>query len=357
VTPLPLPDGIAQRRVAGVNGLDMHILEAGETHRPLLLLLHGFPEIAYSWRRVMQPLAEAGYWVVAPDQRGYGRTTGADMSFGADLAAYRPLALAHDALCLLRVLGREHCLLAGHDFGAVVAAHAALWRPDVFRRVALMSAPFPGPPTPGTRAPDLDAALGARGLEHYQWHYATARAEAGMLGAPCGLPAFLRAYFHMKGGAWHANTPQPLRDGSASELARLPRYYVMRRGETMADAVAAALDAPPDAWLPEPELAVYAAEYARTGFQGGLNWYAARISGRFAADAAMFHGRRIEAPCCFIAGARDWGIHQSPGALERMPDACAEWRGAHLLPGAGHWVQQEAPREVAGLLVEFVGAS
>jgi pimeloyl-ACP methyl ester carboxylesterase len=99
---------------------------------------------------------------------------------------------------------------------------------------------------------------------------------------------------------------------------------------------------------------VYAAEYARTGFQGGLNWYAARIGGRFAADAALFHGRRIECPATFIAGARDWGIHQSPGALERMPAACADWRGTHLVAGAGHWVQQENPAGVVALLRAFL---
>lgn len=353
--PLPLPDGIRQRVVEGVNGLDVFLLEAGDAHRPLLLLLHGFPEIAYSWRRVMLPLAEMGFWVVAPDQRGYGRTAGADTSYGADLAAYRPLALAYDALCLVRALGRQDCFLVGHDFGSVVAAHAALWRPDVFRRVALMSAPFAGPPAPnGPSVSDINARLNAVGLEHYQWHYSTARAEAGMIGAPCGLPRFLRAYFHMKGGAWPENDPRPLREWSAEELSRLPRYYVMRRGETMAEAVAAALDAPPDAWLPEAELGVYAAEYARTGFQGGLNWYAARVGGRFHADLALFHGRRIECPATFVAGARDWGIHQSPGALERMPSACADWRGTTLVPGAGHWVQQEAPEAVLAALRPFL---
>lgn len=355
LTPLPLPDGLRVRTVEGINGLGMHALEAGESDRPLLLLLHGFPELAYSWRKVMPPLAEAGFWVVAPDQRGYGRTVGAETGFGADLAQYRPLALAHDALRLVRALGREGCALVGHDFGAIVAAHAALWRPDVFRRVALMSAPFGGPPGFGPPPPpDVDARLEAVGLQHYQRHYATSRAEAGMLGAPCGLPAFLRAYFHMKGGAWHENDPAPLADWSAAELARLPRYYVMRKGETMGEAVAAALAAAADPWLPDAELAVYAAEYARTGFQGGLNWYAARRSGRFAADTGLFAGLRLRPPCCFIAGARDWGIHQSPGVLGRMPEVCADWRGLHLVPGAGHWVQQEAPGEVVERLLHFL---
>jgi pimeloyl-ACP methyl ester carboxylesterase len=358
MTPLPLPPDIRARRINAVNGLDMHVLEAGEADRPLLLLLHGFPELAWSWRHIMPALAEAGFWVIAPDQRGYGRTTGADTDFGADLAPYRPLALARDALALVQALGRRECQLAGHDFGSIVAAFAALARPDVFRRVALMSAPFAGPPAPGAPPPpDINAALHEIGRDHYQWYYSTGRAGPEMRDPPCGLAPFLRAYFHMKGGAWHENTPAPLADWSAGQLARLPAYYVMPLGATMAEAVAPALGAPPDPWLLETDLAVYAAEYARTGFQGGLNWYAARTSRRFEDDLGLFSGRRIEAPACFIAGARDWGIEQSPGTLARMPAACADWRGAHLLAGAGHWVQQEAPAEVGGLLRDFFRGS
>jgi len=107
-------------------------------------------------------------------------------------------------------------------------------------------------------------------------------------------------------------------------------------------------------WLPERELAVYAAEYGRTGFQGGLQWYRVRTSGRFDAEAQVFSGRRIEVPSVFIAGASDWGVHQVPGALDRMQEsACARMTGVHQVPGAGHWVQQEQPEEVTRLLLEF----
>src|SRR5690349_6305999 len=130
----------------------LHVLEAGfaEQGRPCLLLLHGFPELAYSWRKVMLPLAAAGYHVVAPDQRGYGRTTGWHAAYDGNLDPFRMPNLVEDALALLRALGHaEVAAVIGHDFGSPVAAYCALLRPDVFRRAALMSAPFPGPPVPG----------------------------------------------------------------------------------------------------------------------------------------------------------------------------------------------------------------
>ena len=124
-----LPAGVRSRIVAGVNGLDMHVLEAGfeEPERPCLLLLHGFPELAFSWRKVMVPLAAAGYHVVAPDQRGYGRTRGWDGDYDGDLASFRVLNLVRDALALVSGLGlRRVAAVIGHDFGSPVAAHCAL---------------------------------------------------------------------------------------------------------------------------------------------------------------------------------------------------------------------------------------
>ncbi|SFI28696.1 alpha/beta fold hydrolase [Albimonas pacifica] len=365
----PLPPSIRVRRVDGVNGLSMQILEAGhETpDRPLALLLHGFPELAYSWRRVMPALAEAGFHVVAPDQRGYGGTTGWDGRYDGDLAASRMLNLATDALTLVRRLGRERAeLLVGHDFGSPVASWAALTRPDVFERVALMSAPFAGPPPlpPGPAeppAPDIDAALAAlpRPRKHYQHHYATREAEAEMLGAPQGLHAFLRAYYHMKSADWAQNAPHPLDGWTAEALAQMPTYYVMDRACGMAETVAPHM---PDAetlaandWLTDPEMAVYAEAFARTGFQGALNWYRCSLDPAQLREHRLFAGRRIEAPAIFLAGASDWGIYQKPGADIRAMDdrAFARFHGVHLIEGAGHWVQQEQPEATVARLLAF----
>jgi pimeloyl-ACP methyl ester carboxylesterase len=357
-----LPPAIRTRIVERVNGLAMHVLEAGDAGRPVLLLLHGFPELAYSWRKLMLPLAEAGYHVIAPDQRGYGRTTGWDPAYDGDLDVVAQPNLVADVVALLGALGhRAVAAVIGHDFGASVAGWGALLRPDLFRAVALMSAPFGGAPSPG--APSREAIFEALGAldpprKHYQDYYATRAADADMRHAPQGIHAFLRGYFHHKSADWRANRPFKLAGTTAAEFAKMPTYYVMRRDQTMAQTVAAEMPSAAEIaacrWLPDVELAVYAAEFARTGFQGGLQWYRAR-QGKYAAALARYAGRTIDGPACFIAGQSDWGVHQAPGALERMESvACTRWRGTHLVEGAGHWVQQERPAAVMRVLLDFL---
>jgi pimeloyl-ACP methyl ester carboxylesterase len=374
---LPLPPGIRSRYVEGINGLCMHVLEAGfETRgRPCLLLLHGFPELAFSWRKVMPVLAEADYHVIAPDQRGYGRTTGWDASYDGDLAAFRLTNLVRDALGLVSAFGyRAVDAVIGHDFGSPVAAWCALLRPDVFRSVVMMSAPFAGPPQlpfntvdkPGGGASEdpvhRDLAALARPRKHYQWYYSTREADADMHHAPQGVHDFLRAYYHHKSADWTANKPAPLQAWSAAELAKLPTYYVMDLAKTMADTVAeempgaAAIAA--NHWLPDSELAVYSAEYKRTGFQGGLQWYRCGTSGAFNAELQLWSGRTIDVPSAFIAGRQDWGTYQRPGAFEAMQSsACSRMLLCRLIDGAGHWVQQEQPSEVARMLLQFVAVA
>ncbi len=369
-----LPQGIRTRTVEGINGMDMRVLEAGSEQptKGSLLLLHGFPELAYSWRKVMLPLADAGYHVIAPDQRGYGGTTGWDARYDGDLAASRPLNLVQDALTLLHGLGlREVAAVIGHDFGSSVAAWCALTRPDVFKSVVMMSSPFAGPPAistgkpqdqkPSAWGPALHQALAAlpRPRKHYQWHYATPAADPDMRHAAQGLHNFLRAYYHHKSADWVQNRPFKLGAASADELAKMPTYYLMDWHEDMAETVAHEMPSAAQIalcqWLPESELAVYAAEYARTGFQGALNWYRASISETMSAELKLFSGRRIDVPSMFIAGASDWGTYQKPGAFEAMQHtACSQMLACHLVPGAGHWVQQEQPEAVADLLLSFL---
>ena len=363
-----LPAGIRARFLEGINGLRMHVLEAGhETEgRPMLLLLHGFPELAYSWRKVMVPLAKAGFHVVAPDQRGYGRTTGWDAAYDGDLASFRLINLVRDMMGLLAALGRRTVTaVVGHDFGASVAAWCALIRPDVFRSLVLMSAPFSGPPvlspTPAVPADPVHAALAAlpRPRKHYQWYYSTRQANEDMWRCPQGVHDFLRAYYHHKSADWPGNAPFRLASWSAPELAKMPTYYIMDADQDMAATVAAERPAPEHVaacrWLTEAELRVYGDEYTRTGFQGGLQWYRCRTEGVGLGELQIFAGRQIETPALFIAGRNDWGIHQTPGAIERMQGtACADMRGVQLLEGAGHWVQQERPEAVTDLLLAFL---
>lgn len=365
-----LDPAIRVRRVAGVNGLDMQILEAGfeDTGRPTLLLLHGFPEIAYSWRRVMPKLAEAGYHVVAPDLRGYGWTTGWDGSYDGDVASFGMLNLVADCVALLHRLEKPKVrAVIGHDFGSPLAAFCALIRPDIFSSAILMSAPFAGPPAfpVGEAAPapepDNHAALAAleRPRKHYQWYYSTRKANDDMLRCDQGLSDFLRAYFHVKSADWPGNDPHPLPGGTAQDLAVMPTYYIMDAGETMAETVAPHM---PDAatvaacdWLTEADLTVYTQAYGRTGYQGGLNWYRNMTSDTLRAPLRLFSGKAIEVPVAFVGGEKDWGVYQVPGALERMAgEACADYRGTHLVPGAGHWVQQEQPGAVVETILGFL---
>ncbi len=377
-----LPDGIRSRFVEGVNGLRLHLLEAGfePPGRPRVILLHGFPELAYSWRKVMGPLAAAGFHVIAPDQRGYGRTTGWDPDYDGDLASFRILNLVRDVLALLSALGhRSVTAVVGHDFGSPVAAYCALARPDVFPAVALMSAPFRGPPAfpfgsaarggaeghadNSPAADDIDAALAAlpRPRKHYQRYYCTRAADAEMSDCPQGLAAFLRAYFHCKSGDWAGNRPFRLRDWSADELAKMPGYYIMDLAAGMAETVAAY--APSDeeiaacSWLSKAELRVYAEAFERTGFQGGLQWYRCIFDPGHVQELCLYSGRSIDVPACFIAGAKDWGVYQQPGALEAMQGvACSRMQSVDLVPGAGHWVQQERPDAVVQLLLRFLAS-
>jgi len=371
---IPLPSTIRSRTIENINGLSMHVLEAGfETRgRPCLLLLHGFPELAFSWRKVMPVLASAGYHVIAPDQRGYGRTTGWDANYDGDLASFRLLNLVRDALGLVSAFGYAHVdAVIGHDFGSSVAAWCALVRPDVFRSVALMSAPFAGaPPLPFNTADapakpvaedpvHRELAALPRPRKHYQWYYSTREANADMHRAPQGLHDFLRGYYHHKSADWKDNKPYPLKSWSAGELAKLPTYYVMDLAKDMAATVAEEM---PDAasiaanqWLPDRELSFYSGEYGRTGFQGGLQWYRCGTSGAFTPELQIFSGRTIDVPSCFISGKQDWGTYQRPGVYEAMQSkACTNMVGCHLIDGAGHWVQQEQPVQVSRLLLQFV---
>ena len=352
----------------------MHVLEAGfedsqsdgGNRRPCIVLLHGFPELAYSWRKVMLPLAAAGYHVIAPDQRGYGRTTGWDGRYDGDLNSYRILNLVRDVMGLVSALRYGSvAAVVGHDFGSFVAAWCALLRPDVFRSLVLMSAPFAGPPAliqpAATATADIHQALAAlpRPRKHYQWYYSTREAADDMRNAPQGLHDFLRAYYHHKSADWKPNKPSALKSWTAAELQKLPTYYVMDLAEGMAQTVAHEMPSPQEIaanqWLPDHELRVYSTEFARTGFQGSLQWYRCLTGPGFVSELQVWSGRTIDVPACFIAGKSDWGIHQRPGDLERMQkEACTRMSAVHLLEGAGHWVQQEQPAEVVRSLLDFL---
>ena len=374
-----IPAGIRSRMVANVNGLTVHALEAGfeRPGRPAVLLLHGFPELAYSWRKVMLPLAAAGYYVIAPDQRGYGRTTGWDDSYDADPDPFRMLNMVRDAIGLVYALGyRSVAMVAGHDAGAPVASWAALVRPDIFRTVTILSSPFEGPPSipfdtansgaaPRSAPTDdeLDAELAKLSppRKYYQNYQRTRGANANMMHAPQGLHAFFRAYYHYKSADWQGNRPHPLKARTAEEMAQIPTYYVMEKDKGMAETVEPFMPSASEIaackWLTEDEVEVYATEYGRTEFTGALQGYRVRRGGdpKSLAEMRTFSGRSIDVPSMFIAGKSDWGVYQTPGAVDKMQaSACTHMVRFHLVDGAGHWVQQEQPEQVSGRFVAFL---
>ncbi|KAK5089908.1 hypothetical protein LTR05_000075 [Lithohypha guttulata] len=388
--PLRLPEGVTSRFV-DTNALNFHVLESvpknvGTTRPPLILCIHGFPELAYSWRYILPRLAEQGYYAVAFDQRGYGRTHSPDLK-SIPGHSFRPLSLIKDTISLVQALGYSYIhTIVGHDFGAVTATYMTLARgsaapPDFVRSLVLMSHPFKGvppilfntSPNPNLPAPadqesssdpyaktrdpkvhDSLASIEDRPRKHYKWYYCT-RPSASEMTYPAGGPlhTFYRGYFHLKSADWSGNhnpAPHPLASWTASELAKMPHYYIMPRDATMRQAVERDMaDQPPSTfgtnWLPDEDLAVYVSEYTRTTFGPPMNWYRIQTSPEAASDSQLFVNRKISVPMKFVAGKQDWGTYQEPGAVEAMETGRSVEQGSYLgtvlVDGAGHWVNQE----------------
>jgi pimeloyl-ACP methyl ester carboxylesterase len=332
----------------------MHILEAGfeQPRRPCVVFLHGFPELAYTWRNQLLPVAKAGFHAIAPDLRGYGRSVATPVNFDDDLLPYSLLNRVSDVLGLVRALGYKNvAAVVGHDWGGPTAAWCALVRPDVFESVVLMSTPFGGPPAlPLNTAnshrsvkPELDIekALAAlpRPRKHYRQYLAARGANDDMWHAPQGVHDLLRALYYFKSADWKGNKPFPLKSWTANKLAKVPEYYIMDLDKTVAETMAAKMPSKAEIaacqWMTEGDLQVYSTEYVRTGFQGGLNSYRILEDPRYDAELNSFSDRTIDVPSCYVGGANEWGVYQSPGAFEAMQHgACTRLLGVHLVDGA-----------------------
>ncbi|KAH7018489.1 Alpha/Beta hydrolase protein [Microdochium trichocladiopsis] len=376
--PLPLPNGLREETVdcSQSCGLVWHTIVAGQRGKPLILFCHGFPELAFSWRKVLPQVADAGFFCVAMDQRGYGRTTGWPKREFHDvaLADYTYTNLVRDLVCLVYGLGYTEAFgIVGHDFGGVSSAMAAVIRPDVFRSTVQLSHPHHPPPRPqiagepAKEKVDIQAELAKLDppQKHYKYYNSTAEAASHWDNPSQGLERFLRGYFHLKSADWPVNAPQPLERWAAEDLAPMPEYYIMQKQHSMPEAILHNMEgedyAKTERWLSPGDLQVYCREWRRTGFQGALNWYRSQTGSamELAKDMLLFAGRRIEVPCIFISGKQDWGNYQQPGALESYEDpqtvkpGC--FRGVRLIDHAGHWVQQEQPEAVVKELLSFFG--
>lgn len=366
-----LPTGIRSRLIDNNNGATLHILEAGfeSPGKRCIVLLHGFPELAYTWRHQLLPLAHAGFHVIAPDLRGYGRSASRPVAFGDDLAPYSMLNRVTDVLGLIRALGYEKAAaVIGHDWGGPTAQWCARLRPDVFRSVVSLSTPFLGtanlPLATAGKAPresavDIDKELAAlpRPRKHYATYSTTEGANEDMWHPPQGVHDLLRAMYYFKSADWKGNKPHPLKSWSATELAQMPTYYIMDIDKGIAATMAAAMPSRAQIaacrWMTEEDLRTYSTEFIRTGFQGGLNYYRKGSGG----DLTAFAGRTIDVPACYIGGDSEWAVYQSPGAFEGMNRVCTRLQGVHLVSKAGHSLVEEQPEEVNQLLMEFLAGS
>ena len=311
-----------QHRIVETNGIRMHVAEQGTG--PLVLLCHGFPESWYSWRHQLQALADAGFHAVAPDMRGYGQT-----DRPAEIDQYTLLHLVGDMVGLVEALGAESAAIAGHDWGAPVAWHAALLRPDRFRAVIGLSVPFRprGSARPSTMMPQTDDAV------FYQLYFqAPGVAEAELQRDV--RDSIRRLAFTGSG------------DGPGRRLGMVPRAGGFLSQTTNPDSL------PP--WLTEADIDFYAAEFTRAGFRGGLNWY--RNIDRNWEMLAPFAGARVTVPALYVVGDRDLVV-SFPGMDQLIPNLSKfvpNLRRTIMLPGCGHWTQQERPKEVSAALIDFL---
>jgi len=317
-------------RFIDTNGIRMHIAEAGEG--PLVLLCHGFPESWYSWRHQLVALAQAGFHAVAPDQRGYGQT---DRPEGIE--QYTLLHLVGDIVGLLDALGASTAVVAGHDWGAPVAWHAALLRPDRFRAVIGLSVPYRprGSVRPTTAMPQTSDAM------FYQLYFQTPGvAEAELERDP--HMTMRRLLFWGSGDAPRRAAPAV----GAGDVGMVPRDGGFLSGR----------DAPATlpTWLTEADIDFYASEFTRTGFRGGLNWY--RNIDRNWELLAAWAGARVTVPALYIAGDRDLVL--AFRGMDKLLPALAQFipslQQTLILPGCGHWTQQERPSEVNAAMLGFL---
>jgi len=304
------------------NGIRMHYADEGSG--PLVVLLHGFPESWHSWRQQLGALAKAGYHAVAPDLRGYGQTDQPEA-----LEAYDIFQLTGDVVGLVNGLGEKSATIVGHDWGALVTAYAALFRPDLFHAVALLSVPY-----------------SPRGkMNHTEWEQ---RKYPGKVFYQASLrspganqflmsdvrSSLLKGLYSLSGEAEGEDRWSPVRDPAAARgIASPPKM---------------------PSWLTEADLDFLVGEYTRTGFTGGLNYY--RNMDRNWALTPFLDGAKILQPTLFIAGDRDPVIEFTRGAYDSLAVNIPNLRKNVLLPGVGHWTQQERPEEVNRLLIEFLQA-
>ena len=315
-----------------VNGVDLVVHEAGDRSHPTVVLSHGFPELAHSWRHQMQPLADAGFHVIAPDQRGYGHST-----VPTAIDAYGTDSLTGDLFALLDHFGKDDAVFVGHDWGSMVVWEAARHRPERVRAVVGVSVPYVEWPAPPTQ----------------------------LMNMVYGDRFFYILYFQQVGppetelGADPRRTmAQTLYGASAAAVAgrEMPTELPPMEGtgflSQMSEPPALPFTGPEGAWLTGDDLDVYAAEFGHSGFFGPVSWY--RNLDANQGRAVGLGADRLTMPSYFITGDLDVVRMMDPTGIDRMRDVLPDYRGDTVIPGAGHWVQQETPAAFNDALLGFL---
>jgi pimeloyl-ACP methyl ester carboxylesterase len=311
-------------RFVDSNGIRMHYAEAGSG--PLVIMCHGWPESWYSWRHQIPVLAAAGFRAIAPDQRGYGQTDAPQA-----IESYNTPNLVADIVGLVNSLGVSEAIIVGHDWGAPVAWHCALLRPDLFRACALLSVPF----IPWT--PVRPSAMWSMIEGGDKWFYQHYFQEPGK--AEADFEANIRT------------TIKKVLYGASGDAPPKDRFeHLFSRDLRPLDLIKEPAKLPQ--WLTEADVEFFVGEFARSGFRGGLNWY--RNVDRNWELTAFLNGAKLRQPSLFAAGEHDVVLRMIPDALSLVASTMPACRSSTVIPGAGHWIQQERPREINQLLLGFL---
>lgn len=312
-----------RERLVSANGLDFFVAEAGEPDRPLVLMLHGFPECWASWRYQISVLAESGYHAVAPDLRGYGES-----AKPAAVQAYSQQELIADVIALIDALGHERALLVGHDWGAALGWQVARTHPERIAGYMALSVPYGGPaPEPPTEA------MKRRFGEHFFYMLYFQQPEVPERELEADIRDSLRRiYFALSAEADAASVFAPRKDGGFLDTMPVPARQ-------------------PN-WMREVDLDYYVSRFEKSGFRGPINWY--RAMDLYWRQTRNDRNWRISVPTAYVAGRQDPVVAMNRKALERMPDYLEDHRGSWLLDNCGHWTQMEQAHQVSSLLLEFI---
>jgi pimeloyl-ACP methyl ester carboxylesterase len=300
-------------------------VEEGEG--PLVLLIHGFPESWYSWRHQLPVIAAAGYRAAAIDVRGYGRS-----SAPLEVEAYGMFHHVEDNLGVVEALGEQSAIIVGHDWGSPIAATSALLHPDVFTAVGLLSVPYS--PPGGRRPSEAFAAMGGDEEFYINYFQEPGRAEAE---AELDVRGWLLGFYVGASG-------DAIRPADGGTIATVPKGGMLRDRFVLPERL--------PKWLTEDDVEFYTAEFERTGFAGPLNRY--RNVDRDWQDMQHLRDQPIKVPSLFIGGEVDGPTMWGARAIARFPETLPGLKGSHILPGCGHWVQQERADEINQLLTAWL---